>query len=350
MDIDAPDDLVQDQQKEILSRKRRPAEQAFQETVIPGPQDDSAAENGNADGPVAKKICITRSNLTDVPEFVQASGPDTAVLDLRLNYMRHLSNSVMSSFQMLRVLNLDANELHEVPAAVTRISTLEELHMNSNRITDITNLQHSHRLRILGLRSNRIACITGLASLTNLEQLSLSNNPIAIVDWQNGLPQGGFPALKFLGILGTRLDPEEIYELLAKTPGLEEVWLCPTLHSPAAAVLHNSGTQQNSGIGTGANASNPPPLAIAAGHLQNRLLNDNEDDAVMSDGDNTGAQKQGEATSESTATSGTPYSSHGLEPRFDRILRLVPRLEWMDGIHLGSNFKVCPEHNDMQTS
>lgn len=84
----------------------------------------------------------------------------------------------------VQVLDFSHHLLHEVPPNVFQHErTLEELHLNCNRITDLPRqLFYCHELKELNLNDNEISVLpAAISSLTNLQKINLSKNSLTTV-------------------------------------------------------------------------------------------------------------------------------------------------------------------------
>lgn len=85
------------------------------------------------------------------------------------------ANQKLSS---LRELDLSRNQISDI-TPLTSLTNLTFLDLSDNRISDITPLKSLTNLTLLNLNANQISNITPLTSLTNLKQFHVWDNPIA---------------------------------------------------------------------------------------------------------------------------------------------------------------------------
>ena len=83
----------------------------------------------------------------------------------------------VSGFTNLTRLHLENNQITDI-TPLSGLNNLTSLHLESNSITDLTPLSPLINLRRLHLSNNPITDITGLSELTNLTRLFLSNTPV----------------------------------------------------------------------------------------------------------------------------------------------------------------------------
>ncbi len=82
----------------------------------------------------------------------------------------------MSGLKKLRILTLSGNNLSEIPESIGELTNLEELHLDSNKITQIPEFISKLKL---DFSSNKITEIPGfLSKLKKLEKLSLQRNEV----------------------------------------------------------------------------------------------------------------------------------------------------------------------------
>jgi internalin A len=83
----------------------------------------------------------------------------------------------LSGFTNLTRLHLENNQITDI-TPLSGLNNLTSLHLETNSITDLTPLSPLINLRRLHLSNNPITDITGLSELTNLTRLFLSNTPV----------------------------------------------------------------------------------------------------------------------------------------------------------------------------
>ncbi len=83
----------------------------------------------------------------------------------------------VSGFTNLTRLHLENNQITDI-TPLSGLNNLTSLHLETNSITDLAGLSPLINLRRLHLCNNPITDITGLSELTNLTRLFLSNTPV----------------------------------------------------------------------------------------------------------------------------------------------------------------------------
>ncbi|ORZ06799.1 hypothetical protein BCR41DRAFT_311419 [Lobosporangium transversale] len=161
---------------------------------------------------VLRELRMAYNDLDRVPSNIR-SIIYLQVLDLRGNRIRNLEKArleearelvtlllqsnrleiIPDSFQFehLRVLNLSTNNFAVMPAPLFKITTLEELDMSFNELTDIPEaIGRLIRLRKLWLFGNRIGpdLPKSMSELTRLRKLDIRQNGILNIDSINNLP------------------------------------------------------------------------------------------------------------------------------------------------------------------
>ncbi|KAF8936980.1 cysteinyl-tRNA synthetase [Dissophora ornata] len=162
---------------------------------------------------VLRELHMAYNDLKRVPSNVRCI-VHLQVLDLRGNRIKHLEKArleeteelitlylqsnlletIPDSFQSLkylRILNLSSNNFSKAPMVLFEISTLEELDMSFNELTEIPEeIGRLSRLRILLLFGNRIGPFLPktMTNLTRLSKLDIRQNGILNLDALNDLP------------------------------------------------------------------------------------------------------------------------------------------------------------------
>ena len=158
--------------------------QAWQRT---GPRDYDAY--GNYRGQ-----CI---DLTDTPLQLQLRSLPALranfdhVTRLRLS-RADLSNEVegfLGYFRQLRALNLAGNQLTRLPAALSEMPHLLELHLGDNQIEltvqAVTHIRNMTRLKVLGMENNPLVLLPDISRMPDLYILNLSST--GLDSWPTGI-------------------------------------------------------------------------------------------------------------------------------------------------------------------
>jgi internalin A len=112
---------------------------------------------------------------TDDEQGAQQILSSMTELNLSLNKITDISS--LGSLTNLTTLNLNSNKITDI-SFLGSLTNLTTLHLNSNQITDISFLGSLTNLTTLHLNSNQITDISFLGSLTNLTTLELYDNQI----------------------------------------------------------------------------------------------------------------------------------------------------------------------------
>ena len=140
------------------------------------------------------------------------------VTRLRLNRSQ-FSNEVegfLGHFRQLRALDLSSNQLTRLPAAISDMPHLLELHVGNNQIVltgpAIDSIKNLTRLKVLGMENNPLALSPDISRMPDLHIVNLSNTGLAT--W----PTGTF-ALPRPRHFDLRLVDNPITELPVVAPG-----------------------------------------------------------------------------------------------------------------------------------
>ncbi|SHK28596.1 leucine-rich repeat domain-containing protein [Paramaledivibacter caminithermalis] len=120
----------------------------------------------------------------------------------------------LSKLHRLKYLNLWKNDIRDI-TPIKNLTNLEQLDLDSNKISDIEALKELKNLKALRIGSNRLTDISPLASLTNLEYLCLWANKIKDIE----------PVSKLRELTQLRLAYNEIYDInpLTNLKNLENI-------------------------------------------------------------------------------------------------------------------------------
>ena len=80
--------------------------------------------------------------------------------------------------EKVKKLNLNNNQLTEVPKGLEKLTQLEMLSLYNNQLTDVKGLEKLTQLKFLHLRNNQLTDVKGLEKLTKLRWLSLTSNKL----------------------------------------------------------------------------------------------------------------------------------------------------------------------------
>jgi hypothetical protein len=105
-------------------------------------------------------------------------GQLTSLRELSLSYNWISDISALSSLTFLEELDLERNEISDI-SALKKLTHLQKLYLNKNDISDISVLENLTALRSLNLSENMISDISPLKGLTFLNFLFLGKNKIS---------------------------------------------------------------------------------------------------------------------------------------------------------------------------
>eukprot|EP01102_Stenamoeba_stenopodia_P001820 TRINITY_DN11653_c0_g1_i2.p1 TRINITY_DN11653_c0_g1~~TRINITY_DN11653_c0_g1_i2.p1 ORF type:complete len:310 (+),score=89.83 TRINITY_DN11653_c0_g1_i2:2-931(+) len=192
---------------------------------------------------------LSNNRLNSFEHFEDDSFHQVTEVDLCGNFISFVDFNAFASFTRIRVLDIGANRLKTIPAAIRDLVELEELKLNNNLIERIASetpqttsssstiddggsnqvLFRLTRLEILDLKSNRISVLENLTHNTALKRISLSCNKVSEikdVSLPESMPQ--LEALGFFGNIGLTTDKgiERLIEAFSKrAPNLKELIL-----------------------------------------------------------------------------------------------------------------------------
>jgi internalin A len=106
--------------------------------------------------------------------------------ELHLNWNKITDITPLSALTNLTYLNLSGNQITDI-TPLSALTNLTYLNLPANQITDITPLSALTNLKYLDLSANQITDITGLSALTNLTDLALGHNQIIDITGLSGL-------------------------------------------------------------------------------------------------------------------------------------------------------------------
>lgn len=121
------------------------------------------------------------NNLTSLPANIGYGLLNLEKLSIQLNKIRLFPNSICE-MRSLRYLDAHMNEIHGLPIAIGRLTSLEVMNLSSN-FSDLTKLPDTisdlANLRELDLSNNQIRVLPdSFFRLEKLEKLNLDQNPL----------------------------------------------------------------------------------------------------------------------------------------------------------------------------
>jgi len=94
-----------------------------------------------------------------------------------------------ADLEKVTVLNLDLNQLTEIPKGLEKLTQLTELSLYDNQLTSVKGLEKLTQLTWLSLERNQLTDVKGLEKLTQLTYLGLENNQLTNVKGLENLTQ-----------------------------------------------------------------------------------------------------------------------------------------------------------------
>ena len=118
---------------------------------------------------------LDKNQLTEVPKGLEKLTKLTT-LKLWANQLTDVKG--LENLTQLRVLFLNNNyTFTEVPKELEKLTQLRELWLNGNELTDVKGLEKLTKLLVLNLHYNKLTNVKGLEKLTKLRELWLYNTP-----------------------------------------------------------------------------------------------------------------------------------------------------------------------------
>ena len=137
----------------------------------------------------------------------------TSLQDLSLLGNSLTDISPLSGLKSLTRLVLVSDQITDI-SPLSGLTRLTDLHLNENSITDISALSELTSLTVLNLDNNSITDISALSGLTSLESIDLANN--SITDIQPLLDNTGLGAGDGVSLWGTGVSCTDVAALKAK--------------------------------------------------------------------------------------------------------------------------------------
>ena len=94
-----------------------------------------------------------------------------------------------ADLEKVTVLNLEGNQLTEVPKGLEKLTQIRQLILNDNQLTDVKGLEKLTKLIYLNLGGNQLTDVKGLEKLTQLTKLSFQDNQLTDVTGLEKLTQ-----------------------------------------------------------------------------------------------------------------------------------------------------------------
>ncbi|VVP91251.1 NEL-type E3 ubiquitin ligase domain-containing protein [Pseudomonas fluorescens] len=152
--------------------------QAWQRT---GPKDYDAYGNYRGQS-IDLSDTSLQYQLRSLPTL-EANFDHVTRLRLSRSQFSNLVEGVLGHFRQLRALDLSSNQLTRLPAAISDMPHLLELHLGNNQITltgpAIESIKNLTRLKVLGMENNPLALAPDVSRMPDLHILNLSNTGLA---------------------------------------------------------------------------------------------------------------------------------------------------------------------------
>lgn len=156
--------------------------------------------------PTMSSLKLRHNKLTSLTSDMFDRCVNVTELDLAQNLIHGIQDDAFRSLHRLKVLNLAHNNLPSVPAATRILPVLQELDLNTNKISNVgcDDFSSQIKLRQLSLFKNSISALRDciFKDLTRLEVLKLQTNHLSKL---NGAFKNYLPNLRQLHLNGNRL-------------------------------------------------------------------------------------------------------------------------------------------------
>ena len=119
------------------------------------------------------KCEIYRNPTLTKEEFIEAA--------IRKAAKKPTGELTKADLEKVTKLSFSGKKLTEVPKGLEKLTKLEELYLNINRLTDVKGLEKLTQLRVLHLDRNQLTDVKGLEKLTQLTRLYLALNKLTDV-------------------------------------------------------------------------------------------------------------------------------------------------------------------------
>lgn len=171
------------------------------------------------------KVNLDNNNLSQIPSEI-FSYRNLQKLNLRSNNIQTISKDI-SKLKRLRMLDLSDNKINLLYARLFDLHKLETLILNNNRIKSLPyQIGQLKNLRKLCISGNNLSSLPSqIEKLTNLEVLNISNNPLA----EFPLEILNLKRLKSLRISNINLTTFPVEKILTELPALKYLY-CYSTH------------------------------------------------------------------------------------------------------------------------
>ena len=110
-------------------------------------------------------------------EVKEPPKPTAAVTTIDLSHQALTKSSLQLLPPTLTCIDISRCGLEAV-GPLRRLPRLELLNLSYNRLTNLDDLRHNGKLKVLYARSNRISDVTGASKLSSLQSLDLECNSV----------------------------------------------------------------------------------------------------------------------------------------------------------------------------
>ncbi|XP_022172830.1 leucine-rich repeat-containing G-protein coupled receptor 5 [Myzus persicae] len=128
--------------------------------------------------PTLEALNLGSNSIVDISNDSFSSLPNLVILLLKRNQIGFVDETAFESLTSLKILELDDNQLDTIPAALAKLTSLQELSLSGNNIKFVPDgiLQRSQGLALLELKGNPLIGVHpyAFASLPKLRKLVLS--------------------------------------------------------------------------------------------------------------------------------------------------------------------------------
>ncbi|KAL4120563.1 hypothetical protein QTP88_013233 [Uroleucon formosanum] len=128
--------------------------------------------------PTLEALNLGSNSIVDISNDSFSSLPNLVILLLKRNQIGFVDETAFESLTSLKILELDDNQLDTIPAALAKLTSLQELSLSGNNIKFVPEgvLQRSQGLALLELKGNPLIGVHpyAFASLPKLRKLVLS--------------------------------------------------------------------------------------------------------------------------------------------------------------------------------
>ncbi|XP_055364654.1 uncharacterized protein LOC114852857 [Betta splendens] len=156
--------------------------------------------------PTVSSLQLRYNGLTSVTSQMFDRCLNVTELDLAQNRIHEIQDDAFRPLHSLRILNLGHNQLSSVPAATRNLPVLQELDLNTNKISQVgcDDFANQTKLRQLSLFKNSISALKEciFKDLTRLQVLKLHSNHLSKL---NGAFKHYLTNLRQLHLNGNRL-------------------------------------------------------------------------------------------------------------------------------------------------